>query len=91
MSNIKQSARSISKVEELKAHYRRGGLGDGVVKQRLREVLEAFLSPLRTRRAQFAADPAEVMRILKAGTDRAREVVCRTMQEVRTAMGISYF
>lgn len=81
----------VQKVAELKAHYQRGGLGDGTVKQRLREVLEAFLSPIRARRAEFAKDPAEVMRSLKASTERARAVVCKTMDEARGAMGLKYF
>jgi tryptophanyl-tRNA synthetase len=81
----------IARVEEMKAHYRRGGLGDGVVKQRLRDVLEEMLKPIRARRAEFAADRGEVMRMLKAGTERAREVVCQTLREAKSAMGINYF
>ncbi|MFM1846683.1 MAG: tryptophan--tRNA ligase, partial [Pseudomonadota bacterium] len=73
------------KVEEMKAHYRRGGLGDGVVKQRLREVLEEMLKPIRARRAEFAADKGEVMNLLKAGTTRAREVVAKTLSEAKSA------
>jgi len=80
-----------AKVEEMKAHYRRGGLGDGVVKQRLREVLEEMLKPIRSRRAEFAADKGEVLRILKQGTDRAREVISQTLREAKSAMGINYF
>jgi tryptophanyl-tRNA synthetase len=81
----------VAKVDELKAHYRRGGLGDGVVKQRLRDVLEEMLTPIRARRADFAKDRGEVLRLLKEGTFRAREVVAQTMSEVRSAMGINYF
>ncbi|NDC37965.1 MAG: tryptophan--tRNA ligase [Proteobacteria bacterium] len=80
-----------AKVEELKAHYRRGGLGDGVVKQRLREVLEEFLKPIRARRAEFAADKGEVLRLLKVGTERARAVAAQTLKEAKEAMGINYF
>jgi tryptophanyl-tRNA synthetase len=80
-----------ARVEEMKAHYRRGGLGDGVVKQRLRDVLEEMLKPIRARRADFAADRGEVMRMLKSGTERAREVVCQTLREAKSAMGINYF
>jgi len=80
-----------SKVEELKDHYRRGGLGDGVVKQRLREVLEAFLTPIRKRRAEFASDPAQVLAMLRLGTERAREVVVSNLDQARQAMGIAYF
>ena len=80
-----------AKVEELKAHYQRGGLGDGVVKERLRVVLEDMLTPIRARRAEFASDKGEVLRILKESTLRAREVVAQTLHEARGAMGINYF
>ena len=73
------------------ALHLRGGLGDGVVKERLRSVLEELLVPIRARRAEFASDRGEVLRILKEGTDRARGVVAKTLVEVRTAMGITYF
>jgi tryptophanyl-tRNA synthetase len=80
-----------ARVAELKDHYRRGGLGDGVVKERLRGVLEELLTPIRARRAEFAADKGDVMSTLRAGTDRAREVVARTLAEAKRAMGINYF
>ena len=79
------------KVAELKAHYQRGGLGDVVVKKYLLEVLEAFLTPLRERRTQFATDPAQVMHMLKECTMNTREVAEKRMKEVRQAMGINYF
>jgi len=80
-----------SALEEMKEHYRRGGLGDGTVKKRLVEVLLAELNPIRERREAFAKDPAEVLRILKAGTDAARETASKTLGEVRQAMKIDYF
>lgn len=80
-----------NKLEEMKAHYRHGGLGDGVVKQRLREVLEELLKPIRTRRAEFERDPAEVLRLLRKGTESAREIVCKNLGNAREAMGINYF
>lgn len=79
------------KVQELKEHYTRGGLGDSVVKKRLTEVLQAFLEPIRTRRLEFAKDPAAVMKILKDGTDKARHVAEQTMKQVKQAMLINYF
>jgi tryptophanyl-tRNA synthetase len=75
----------------MKAHYRRGGLGDGVVKQRLREVLEELLTPIRSKRAEYAKDRAEVMRLLKRSTEKAREVVANRLSVARQAMGINYF
>lgn len=78
-------------VEELKAHYRRGGLGDMVIKRRLEDILQALLDPIRARRETYASDPAQVMEILKAGTQKAREAAARTLHEVKGAMGINYF
>jgi len=79
-----------AKVEEMKAHYQRGGLGDSVVKKYLLEVLQAFLEPIRTRRAEFAKDPKHVMDIVMQGTGVAREFAHGTLLEVRKAMGIDY-
>lgn len=78
-------------VAALKEHYTRGGLGDSVVKKRLLEVLEGFLGPIRARRKEFASDPAEVMRILQEGTQKAREVSEKTLFDAKAAMGINYF
>jgi tryptophanyl-tRNA synthetase len=78
-------------VEELKAHYQRGGLGDSVVKKRLNEVLQAFLEPIRQRRESYAKDPHAVMEILKKGTERTLQVAERTLHEVRQAMRLDYF
>lgn len=78
-------------VEEMKNHYRRGGLGDVKVKRYLLEVLESALAPIRERRAQFAADRGEVMKILRQGTDRARAEAASTLDAVRKAMRLDYF
>lgn len=78
-------------LKEMKDHYRHGGLGDVIVKQRLQEVLSAELGPIRARRQEFAKDPVTVMRILKEGTILAREVAAKTLDEVRKAMRIKYF
>ncbi len=79
------------KIEELKSHYRRGGLGDSVVKKYLLEVLLEFLEPIQQRRHTFAADPQEVWALLEQGTERAIEVTTRTLDEVRAAMQLDYF
>jgi len=78
-------------LEAMKDHYRRGGLGDVKVKQRLQEVLSAELDPIRTRREKLTKDPGAVMRILKEGTEAARKVAVETLDEVRKAMRIDYF
>lgn len=76
---------------EMKAHYTRGGLADSIVKKRLEECLQALLAPIRQRREQFAADPAEVMHMLERGTASAREIAARTLHEVKHALGLNYF
>lgn len=78
-------------LEEMKAHYRRGGLGDVKVKKHLIAILESFLKPIRIRREEFANDQAEVLNVLRRGTQNARTIAAQTMSEVRKAMGINYF
>ena len=78
-------------LDELKDHYRRGGLGDMKCKKFLNQVLNKFLEPMRQRRAEFEKDNPEINNILKKGTAQAREVGVQTMDEVRKAMRIDYF
>jgi len=78
------------KVQELKEHYARGGLGDSVVKKYLLEVLEAFLTPIHMKREELAKDPDHVMDIIFKGTEVARERAASTLKEVKEAMGIAY-
>ena len=73
---------------ELKARYRRGGLGDGTIKARLEEILQALLAPIRARRAQLATDPGHVVEVIRQGTARARERTEATRQEVVAALGL---
>lgn len=78
-------------VAELKDHYRRGGLGDSVVKKHLLDILQAFLDPIREKRKQLAKDPQQILDILRRGTEEAANVANQTLLEVRNAMGINYF
>lgn len=80
-----------AKVQELKDHYRHGGLGDVKIKRYLMEVLNAELAPIRQRRAEFTKDLPAVMDMLKAGSDRANQVAAQTLDEVKDAMGLNYF
>ena len=79
------------KVQEMKDHYRRGGLGDVKVKKRLNKVLQEFLEPIRERRQEYAQDKGEVMNMLREHTDKAREVAAQTLADVKQAMKIDYF
>jgi tryptophanyl-tRNA synthetase len=81
----------VQRVAELKSHYRRGGLGDSVVKRVLDERLQTLIEPIRTRRHELEKDPAQVLAILRNGTMRAREVAGKTLSEVKGALGLSYF
>lgn len=78
-------------LDALKEHYTRGGVGDGTVKKLLCNVLEEILVPIRERRKEFEQDIPKVYEILKDGSERAREVAARTLEEVRAAMKINYF
>lgn len=78
-------------LDELKAHYTRGGLGDGKVKKFLNEILQAELKPIRDRREELAKDMSSVYDILRKGTERARNVAAQTLDDVKSAMKINYF
>lgn len=78
-------------VAELKAHYQRGGLGDVKVKRYLLDILEAKFAPIRNRRTAFATDKAEVMNMLRLGSQQAKAVAAQTLLEVRRAIGVEYF
>jgi len=77
-----------AQVEEFKRRYRAGAVGDVEVKRVLAEVLNAFLEPIRARRAEFASDMAEVERALAAGSAAAAQIGAETMKLVRAAMRI---
>lgn len=78
-------------LDELKAHYRRGGLGDMKCKKFLCNIINAMLEPMRTRRHSLESDIPAVYDILRCGTEQAREVAAQTMSEIRHAMRIDYF
>lgn len=78
-------------LDELKAHYQRGGLGDVKVKKFLNNVMQSLLSPMRERRAQWEGRLPEVYEILKKGSEIAAETAQGTLDRVRHAMKIDYF
>ncbi|MDC5290535.1 tryptophan--tRNA ligase [Acinetobacter baumannii] len=78
-------------VEELKAHYRRGGLGDGTVKKRLEGVLKELITPIRERREELAKDPNYIMDVLRQGTDKCRIITQQTLDEVKDGLGLFKF
>lgn len=80
-----------AKLDELKAHYTRGGLGDVKVKKFLNNIIQEELEPIRKRRKEYEKDIPEVYNILRKGTEAAREVAAQTLSEVKSAMKINYF
>jgi tryptophanyl-tRNA synthetase len=77
-------------VDDLKARYRAGKVGDVEVKTKLATALNAHLDPIRERRAALLAKPGTIRDILFEGSRRARTVAAQTMERVRDAMKISY-
>ena len=78
-------------LDEMKDHYRRGGLGDMKCKKFLNTVINNMLEPMRQRRHELEQDIPEIFNILKKGSEQARAVAAQTMDEVRHAMQIDYF
>ena len=78
-------------LDELKAHYRRGGLGDVKVKRFLIAVLNETLEPIRERRRYFEQRIEEVYAVLRTGSEQARREAAQTLNDVRRAMRIDYF
>lgn len=78
-------------LQALKDHYTRGGVGDGVVKKLLLNILDEELTPIRNRRAEYEKDIPAVYQMLKSGSEAAREVAAQTLDRVRSAMKIDYF
>lgn len=79
-----------TKVQELKDHYSRGGLGDMKIKKYLMEVLDAKLSPIRKERNELSQNPDYIRSVLRQGTSEAREKVQSVLAEAKNAMGINY-
>lgn len=80
-----------SGLDELKAHYERGGLGDVTVKKFLNSVMQEELRPIRERREMWAGRLPEVYELLRVGSEKARAKAAQTLAEVRHAMRIDYF
>lgn len=78
-------------LDEVKAHYQRGGLGDVKVKKFLNNVMQEELEPIRLRREELAKNMDYVYDVLKKGTEKARQCAAQTMSEVKKAMKIDYF
>lgn len=80
-----------SSLDDLKDHYQHGGVGDIKVKKFLNSILQEILEPIRKRRTAYEKDIPEIYRMLKKGSDHARETAAQTLSEVKRAMKINYF
>ena len=89
--HFKEFLPEYNNLDELKAHYERGGLGDVTVKKFLNNVLQTELAPIRERRKMWEAKLPEVYAILMNGCQKAEKAAYETLQEVRSAMKINYF
>lgn len=78
-------------LDELKDHYRRGGLGDVKIKKFLNNILQKELSPIREKRKHYEQNIPEIFDMLLKGSEDAREVGAETLKKVKSAMGINYF
>lgn len=78
-------------LDELKAHYTRGGLGDMKIKKFLNCILQDLIAPIRERRKELEKNPEEIFKILKNGTEKARKVAYKNLIKLKTNMGINYF
>lgn len=78
-------------LDELKAAYTHGGIGDMKCKKMLMQVINRMLDPIRQRRHEYEQDIPEIFNILRRGSEAAREAAAQTMDEVRNAMRINYF
>lgn len=90
-SQVKTYLPDYESLDELKAHYTRGGLGDMKVKRLLESVLQETLEPIRSRRAEFEKDIPSVYEMLRQGSLKARETAAETLSKVKKAMKIDYF
>ncbi len=80
-----------AEVDDLKERYRQGRVGDVEVKRKLARALNAFLDPIRERRAALEREPTLVEDVLRAGNRAMRAVAAETMERVREAMGLTYY
>ncbi|KDN26283.1 tryptophanyl-tRNA synthetase [Vibrio fortis] len=78
-------------VEQLKEHYRRGGLGDGTTKKVLEECLQEMLRPIRARRSEYLNDKAQLLEILSIGSQRSREKTAKVLFDVKDVFGLNIF
>ncbi|MBQ8748896.1 MAG: tryptophan--tRNA ligase [Clostridia bacterium] len=90
-SHFEKHLPSYKNLDELKAHYTKGGLGDMVIKKFLIKVINELLTPIREKRNELAKNPDLVYEILRQGSERARNKAHKTLIRIKNAMGINYY
>jgi tryptophanyl-tRNA synthetase len=80
-----------SYIENLKLHYQKGGIGDGTTKKILTEYLQELIRPIRERRNEFISDKAQLIQIIKKGSEKANEEANKTLYEVKCSLGLNLF
>ena len=90
-SAVRSTSQDYNSLDELKDHYRRGGLGDVKVKKFLNNVIQDELAPIRERRKSWEQRLPDVYDILAEGSKRAKETAAKTLADVRHSMKIDYF
>jgi len=88
---VKKYTEEYNSLDEVKAHYKKGGLGDVKIKNLLFNVMEELLTPIREKRKYYESHIDEVYEYLKKGTEEANEYANKTLKEVKDAIGINYF
>ncbi|MFA6963902.1 MAG: tryptophan--tRNA ligase [Patescibacteria group bacterium] len=78
-------------IAKLKEEYKKGGLGDVTLKNRLNDILQELLNPIRAKREELAKDPDAIMKILEKGSEKARAITGKTLEEIKSAMKLDYF
>ena len=78
-------------IEDLMLHYQKGGLGDGTTKKILTECLQELIRPIREMRNEFISDKAQLIQIIKDGSEKANEEANRTLHEVKSSLGLNLF
>ncbi len=89
--HFKKYLNEYESLDELKAHYQKGGLGDVKIKLFLNDILQELLQPIREKRELLSKNQDELYKILQEGTEKARQTAKKTMKEVKQAMQIDYF
>lgn len=89
--HFKKYLPSYKNLNELKKHYKKGGLGDTTIKKFLGQILDELLTPIREKRKELSKDKAQILEMLRLGSIEAEKVAAKNLFKLKSAMGINYF